>query len=209
MSRLSDRLYTECSTGLPKDEQTRSRSLAFKLAGIYVLVQCALSLFAADPLLYRVQAQLAPASLASPTWAFWVISGAPTVALAILGATLIGFSARFAAWTFSDPDGLATAEVTSRDLQRSVFTVVGASMIATALPDFASMGYYLATLPQYVEGVPATLLQRFGSEVAQRSAQILIGASLVLGRHGAVEAWRKVRAAWWFLRGRVETDFGP
>lgn len=178
-------------------------SLAFKVAGIYVLVHAVASLFTTGFLFTAgVQREL---GLTNLDWRIVVALGsAPTMAMLALGTILILYSARFAAWTFAHPDApaTATATMTADELQATLLSVIGISMIASTLPHFARFATYVASPPGSVERSMHALLGQLGPEMAQRCTAILIGVGLIVGRNGATAGWIKLRRVWLTLRGR-------
>lgn len=178
-------------------------SLAFKLAGIYVLVQAATSLFTTGFLLTGEFRHAL--GLANLNWRIIILVGsAPTLILSALGIILIRWSDGLARWTFVDADELATATVTATDLQSALLTVVGVAMIATSLPDFARMATYFGTPAESMQRSMLALIGQHGSELTQLCAAVLVGVALIIGRRGAVDGWLKVRRAWLTLRGRED-----
>ncbi len=178
-------------------------SLAFKLAGIYVLVQAATSLFTTGLLLTGdFQHEL---GLANLNWRVIIpLGSAPTLILTVFGIVLIRWSDRLAGWTFPGPDELATATMTAIDLQSALLTVVGTAIIATTLPHFARMATYFGTPADSVERSALALIGQYGPELIQRCAAVAVGVALIIGRRGAVDGWLKARRAWLTLRGRAD-----
>jgi hypothetical protein len=104
-------------------------SLVFRVAGIYVLVQAATSLFTTG-MLFTMQFQH-EIGLEKLNWRIIIpLGSAPTFVLTVLGIVLVRWSERFAQWTFARPDELATVQMTAADLQSALLTVIGVSIVA-------------------------------------------------------------------------------
>jgi hypothetical protein len=110
-------------------------SLAYKLAGIYVLIQAMLDLSSLG-LLFSSDFEHSLSSTDLNWWTVIGLSTAPVVLLCALGAVLIRYSETFAKLSFPEPAAVASAGVAAGDLQAAALAVVGIAMIASVVPDF-------------------------------------------------------------------------
>ncbi len=175
-------------------------SLAFVLAGIYALVEALNNLFAVGFLLSpELQKQLLPLNVSWPAVA--AIGIVPTVLLFGLGGALIGYSGRLATWKLGDPAAPAAATISIADLRAMLLAVIGTAMIAAALPHFARFATAFALSDARGDSVQE-FAREIAGELAQSGAMILVGAALILGQRGAMNAWVRVRRGWHTLRGQ-------
>jgi len=175
-------------------------ALAFKLAGIYVLAQ-ALPMLQVSGLLLTESAKNT-ISGTDYNWGILVtVELAPFFLLLCMGYLLIRHSATLARRAFADPDAAASADVKAADLQAVAFAAIGIALIASALQRFTRFAFWAAARSDDVRGIVASLGDS-GPELAERSAQLLIGLGLFYGQRGASDLWRKVRTLWLTLRGR-------
>jgi hypothetical protein len=178
-------------------------SLAFKLAGIYVLTEAITSLFGTG-LLWAgaLRSDMGMQMLNRPT--VLVLTSVPTVFLVALGAGLIRYSRPIAEAMFEQANATPTSTMTPSELQAVLLTVLGVSMIASAVPHFARLALYFGPPAESTERSVLAVINQYWPEFVQRSSAVVIGAMLILGRRGFSAGWSTVRRAWLVLRGRQD-----
>lgn len=176
-------------------------SLAFKLAGICVLVEAVFWLF--EMCLWGVTGTR---NLEIDRKLFFIVAVVPGVLLCAGGYALVRFSAVFASRMFSDPEVDVTFAVTASDLQAVALTVLGVYLIASALPGFVRIGFTLAIeAANWNLGSAVTVF--FGNMtpvLVDRGLQIAIGVFLLIGRRGFDDLSGNIKRMWKALRGPVE-----
>jgi hypothetical protein len=169
-------------------------SLAFKLAGIYALVEAVLNVpMVGMPLTKSVRHTFE----SGDQTIMLIFDVLPTVVLLLFGAALIRYSERLSAWTLSDGDAPATTAIDVTDLQATLLAVVGVAMIVSALPAFARFGAYGWVNQQW-----AVLLREMAPELTQLILEVLLGVALIACRRFAAHPGSTVRRTWRTLRGR-------
>lgn len=162
-------------------------SLALKLLGIYCLIQ-ALTFLAG--VLNLVGLNAAKMDL---SWSLLVVAGVlPILGYLLAGFVLLAFGDRVSEKLMHEDKvaGARVSKITTREVQTLAFSVVGIYVIATSLPDLASLLWSIAFY--YRKGGPE--LARAGAENVWQSAiqvvvEFAVGAGLFLGSRGVSSLW--------------------
>lgn len=164
-------------------------SLAFKLAGIYAIVQ-------AIPQMHAVTFYLSGigADTQAQSWLFPVMAAAPLALMAALGCLLLAYSNRLSARMFGEAAEDVSFGASGKELQAIAFSVVGVCFLVSALPRLLHILMYQHRGLFNAEVRRQISLSAWASLVGT-SAQMAIGIALFFGSKGLSKLWHKLRAA--------------
>ena len=177
-------------------------SLAFKIAGLYAIVQ---AIKQSGSILLLLGALLRACDLGLETpedlWRFLLdlaVVILPCALLTVLGILLLARSSKLAGWVFDAGDPALAQPTDPHELQAIAFSVLGVFVVAMAVP---SLGAVLMNAS--VRDLPEHLRPRVWTPLIKLGLQSGIGLGLFFGARPLARFWHKMRTG-----GIVHADHG-